>query len=325
MKNIMAAVLLLLVFGFLASGSAGQEICEGAAGIKTLSLKVDGLTRTYTVFEPSRYSRQQPVPLVIVLHGAGGVGQGIIQETAWDRKAESENFLVVFPDAMRPNPQSEPSFLVNPQVWNDGADRGQEFLRDVNDVKFLSLMLGDLRQKYAIDWNAVYLAGFSNGASMGFKAALELPGKFAALAAVSGSFWPRAGFAELQKSIPTIFIAGTADPFNPVDGGSIRLPWGTFEQPSLMTTIDKWARLNGIHKGLRPIAGRSGVRVYEGMGNKHSVMRAYLVEGLGHMWPGGEAIFPEEYIGKDPRVVNATDLIWDFFAEVREREIKGGV
>jgi len=249
-----------------------------------------------------------------MLHGAGATGTGVIAETGWDKKADQQNFLAVFPDAVRADPSSPPGFLTNPQLWNDGSGRGQSFLAGVDDVRFLELLIADLSAKYAVDHRAVFLTGFSNGASLAFRAAALLPGRFAAIAPVAGPCWPLpSNLATRRSPVPTLFIVGTADPFNPLNGGPITHPWGTFDQPPLLAGLDEWAGLNGGPGGLEPASGRKGIR---SLACTAFPLRVYLVEGLGHMWPGGTPQYPASYIGTDPGTMPATDVIWDFFAAV---------
>lgn len=302
--------LILLIMGCLLWPLAS---CQAA--VVSRSLQVDGLTRTYTVVVPAVYDGKRALPAVIMLHGAGATGAGVIRETGWGQKAEQAGFLAVFPDAMRPDPAADPGFLTNPQLWNDGSGRGGEFLGGVDDVKFLGLLVADLAGNYAIDRRAVFLTGFSNGASLTFKAARELPGLFAAIAPVAGPYWPPAKAVAPGPPIPTLFIAGKADPYNPLAGGTISLPWGSFRQPPLAATIAAWAAQNAC-PALRPAAGPPGTEVRIGAGSRVP-LKFILVDGLGHLWPGGEPVFPEAYIGKDPGTLNATDTIWDFFAAIR--------
>ncbi len=303
-RKLIAATALLLV---LATGTA----C--AAGLATHSLTVDGRERMYNVYIPAGYSSQQPLPAVIMLHGAGATGTGVIAETGWDRKADQQGFLAVFPDAVRADPSSPPGFLTNPQLWNDGSGRGQSFLGGVDDVRFLDLLIADLAKRYAIEDKAVFLTGFSNGASLAFRAAALLPDRFAAIAPVAGPCWPPAAPPGRRAPVPTLFIVGTADPFNPLSGGPITHSWGTFDQPPILAGLEAWAALNGCQGGLEPTAGRQGVR---SLACAAFPLRVYLVEGLGHMWPGGTPQYPASYIGTDPGTMPATDVIWDFFAAV---------
>jgi polyhydroxybutyrate depolymerase len=43
----------------------------------------------------------------------------------------------------------------------------------------------------------------------------------------------------------------------------------------------------------------------------------YTIEGGGHTWPGGWQYYPEERIGKTCRDINASELMWEFFARHR--------
>ncbi len=302
LTKLFTSAALLLV---LTTGSA----C--AAGLATHSLTVDGRTRSYNVYVPSGHNGQRPLPAVVMLHGAGATGTGVIAETAWSEKAEQQGFIAVFPDAVRAAPSAPPGFLTNPQLWNDGSGRGQSLLNGIDDVKFLDLLLTDLAKKYAIDKQAVFLTGFSNGASLAFRAAALLPGRVAAIAPVAGPYWPLPSAPARRPHVPTLFIVGTADPFNPLDGGRITHPWGSFAQPPLLDSLREWAGLNGCEGGLEPAAGRQGIR---SLACASFPLRIYLVEGLGHMWPGGTPQFPAAYIGTDPGTLPATDVIWEFFA-----------
>ncbi len=304
LPNLVASAALLVA---LTAGSA----C--AAGLDTHSVIVDGQERIYNVYAPSTYSSQRPLPVVVMLHGAGATGTGVIAETAWSEKAEQQGFLAVFPDAVRADLSTPPGFLTNPQLWNDGSGRGQSFLSGVDDVKFLDLLLADLAKKYAVDAKAVFLTGFSNGASLTFRAAALLPDRFAAIAPVAGPYWPLPAAPSRRPHVPTLFIVGTADPFNPLGGGPISHPWGSFTQPPLLDGLREWAGLNGCEGELEPAAGRQGIR---SLACASVPMRVYLVEGLGHMWPGGMPQFPASYIGTDPGTMPATDVIWKFFAAV---------
>lgn len=315
--RIVKAIFLTVVFTtVLTGGMYGRRASPVyAAAVETHDIRVDGQTRTYSVYVPSSYHGQQPVPVVVMLHGAGGTGEGVIPETGWDRQAEQAGFLAVFPDALRINQEAAPSLLTNPQMWNDGSKRGENLLPKADDVKFLALMLEHLAQQYAIDPKAIFATGFSSGASMLFKAANELPGRFAAIAPVAGHYWPPAVPGD-GKAVPTLFIAGTADPLNPFDGGTVNLPWGSFAQPPVMKTVREWTKRNGLSQELKAAAGRTGVAVLQAVRGNREWQRVYIVEGLGHMWPGGEAIFPESFIGKDPGTLAATQVIWDYFAQV---------
>lgn len=46
-----------------------------------LTLNLGGRERYYLVYLPPRYSVQKPLPVVLMLHGAGGTAEQAIQKT----------------------------------------------------------------------------------------------------------------------------------------------------------------------------------------------------------------------------------------------------
>jgi len=315
MSGLRFIVTILLAFAVSFQAASVADGSELSFGLHRYSLVVDGQQRTYAVYEPPSYDGQKALPVVIILHGTGGTGTGIIDETGWGEKASKEGFLAVFPDGMRVNPAAPPSLLTNPQTWNDGSARGSKLLPLVDDVKFLRLLVEDLSKKYVIDRKSVFGTGFSSGASLLFRVANEAPDLFAAIAPVAGHYWPTP-FKPPAEPVPTLLIVGTADPVNPMEGGTVRLPWGTFVQPPVINTIIGWAKRNGWQDELT-YANFSGGKCLEVTKGEQTWYRAYIVDGLGHMWPGGEAIFSANFIGSDPKTLPATEVIWDFFAQVR--------
>jgi polyhydroxybutyrate depolymerase len=142
-------------------------------GSHKLTISVKGVERTYFIHVPISYTRQRPLPLVIMLHGGGGTAQAAMWETRWEGKAEKEGFLVAFPNAMAANPSLPSHFSRNPQLWNDGSDRFYPGQTAPDDVGFLAAMLDDLSTRYPYDKGRVFVTGFSNGASMSFLAAAK--------------------------------------------------------------------------------------------------------------------------------------------------------
>ena len=65
---------------------------------------VKKMTRTFIVHVPPGFDGKSKVPVVFMLHGAGGSGEGAIPETGWDVKSDREGFIAVFPDGTPPHP-----------------------------------------------------------------------------------------------------------------------------------------------------------------------------------------------------------------------------
>jgi len=284
-------------------------------GDHTLELTLNGLKRHYVVHVPAAYDGKDPVPVVIMFHGGGGKARGAMQETNWSAKADKENFLAVYPEGVPRDPARRGSFVANPQSWNDGSARTilAAAQQNIDDVGFVSAMLDDLNSKFRIDPHRLYATGFSNGASMTFRAGRELSARLAAIAPVAGSDW-------LDQPAPAqplslLYVTGTADPLNPLEGGDITLggkPAG--KKPPVREFIRKWVQMLGCVPEPKTIHDRDGVKglVYTSC-HKNTEVTFYTIAGMGHFWPGGMSHLPEHVIGKSSDKINATDVIWEFF------------
>ncbi len=73
-----------------------------AAGDHNESLALQNLQRRFIVHLPPGFTGKKKLAAVIMLHGAGGTGRGAMRQTGWDRKADAENFIAVFPDGVAP-------------------------------------------------------------------------------------------------------------------------------------------------------------------------------------------------------------------------------
>jgi polyhydroxybutyrate depolymerase len=247
-----------------------------------------------------------------MLHGAGGSGEGAIAETGWDAKSDREGFIAVFPDGSTPNPAQPARFMLNPRLWNDGSGRGSIGVDNVDDVGFISAMIDYLEARYAADPDRIYCTGFSNGASMTFSVGLNLSNRIAAIAPVSGHLWYQD--KQLSYPVPLLFIIGTKDPLNPIDGGNVKLPWLTTQyHPPIEDSLMEWERMLGCGPEVQTARGNGVLQITYDECDKGGEVEYYRVRGLGHIWPGGKNRLPESLVGKPSDNLNATDVIWDFF------------
>lgn len=295
------------------------------AGRHSLNLTVDGLERSIVLQLPKQYdgtnvSGVRLWPLVVVLHGGGGSAKATLWETGWADKADQAGFIAVFPNAAARNPQRRSSFALNPQLWNDGSERFYEGQAAVDDVRFLDTLVTQLSRLYQVDPGRIYLTGFSNGASMSFLAAARLPHRFAAIAPVAGACWIEPG--SLHPPVSMLYITGTDDPLNLIEGGAPRLATGKADavrskpKPPVRESILKWVRALGLPEQPYSVTRDEGVST-ERYGQKNGAVevRYVTVEGLGHTWAGGRSILPQFMVGATSDKINATDLIWEFFQQ----------
>jgi len=284
-------------------------------GDHKFDLTHNGFTRHYIVHVPPGYDGEIPLPVVIMLHGGGGKARGAMQETGWSAKADKENFLVVYPEGLPRDPARRASFATNPQRWDEGARRSivPAAQKHIDDSGFIHALLDDLGTRLRVDPRRIYATGFSNGASMTFRAGRELATRLAAIAPVAGSDW--LDDPVLARPVSLLYITGTQDPLNPIDGGEIKFgdtPAG--RKPPVQASIDKWVQLLGCTAEPKVIYDRDGVRgIAYTAGKENAEVVVYTVAGMGHFWPGGMSHLPERIIGKPSDAIDATDVIWEFF------------
>jgi polyhydroxybutyrate depolymerase len=205
-------------------------------------------------------------------------------------------------------------------LWNDGSNRYFSGRDEPDDVGFLAAVLDELSERFAADSQRVYATGFSNGASMAFRIGAELSDRIAAIAPVAGSCW--LDQIALQRPVPLCYITGSADPLNPLDGGSTKIIFGGSEtirskpKPPVRDAIVRWAAANGCPDVATRICETDGVRTEIFGPGRHGTNVVYItVDGLGHVWPGGQSPLPESVVGKTSDKLQATDVIWEFFQQ----------
>jgi len=296
--------LALVVAGAVAAGVwyNGRRPLRGTSERQLL---VGGVTRRYLVHAGG--AARPGRPLVLVLHGLGGIGAGIERGTSatFDRLADRDGAVVAYPQA-----------LGDPHRWNDGwpvvmpAGAAQP-----DDLAFLAALVDALVAELGVDRRRVFAAGMSNGASMAYRLACERPDLVAAVAPVAGGMTPAvAGPCAQGAPVALIDMHGTEDPIVPLDG-------------LIRDGVAAWARRDGCPE--RPASSRledtdpvdetrTRVELYEPCAAGTAVA-FYTIEGGGHQWPGGEPPLGLPRRGRMPRDFDAGVVIWDFFQKHARR------
>lgn len=281
---------------------------------EVLYLEVAGRRRRYVLYRPDAVVAEgRLVPLVVMLDGRGGTPWTAMKITRWNDTADREGFAVAYPEATRVDPAGPLHFLTNPQMWNAGAGGSDVERPDVDDLAFLRAVLDHVVTHARIDRTRIYMTGFSNGAAMTYRFALEAPGRLAAIAPVAGHLRTRG--VPLAEPVPMIALFGRLDPLSPYDGGPVDLPWGVREiRPPAAASIHAWAELNGHAAGSGRIEQASGMSrlVYGEPGARDEVV-FLTVDDLGHVWPGGHRLLPEPLVGPTSDRISANEAIWEFF------------
>jgi phospholipase/carboxylesterase len=154
--------------------------------------------RDGVLYLPPRYRKDTPVTLVLLLHGAGGTGERIVQR--FRSYADDLGMAFVAPDSR--------------QVSWDRADRL------TSDVAFIDKALAVAYRRVNTVPDRLRIAGFSDGASYSLAVGLTNGDLFGRILALSPGYL---GSAQ-ERGKPAIYIThGTGDEILPIDRTSRRI------------------------------------------------------------------------------------------------------
>jgi enterochelin esterase-like enzyme len=165
-----------VVVAALLTLAAGCLRVQGRFKYASLASQREGGTRNYSVFLPHGWDEKTPLPLVLLLHGAGDdpsspdrINVVAPLDAAIERK-EIPPFIMVAPEGDR-------GFWVN---WHDGSHHYRDWVLDE--------VLPAVSARYPIvpGPTGLHLLGVSMGAGGGMQMWLEKPELFASAALLSG-------------------------------------------------------------------------------------------------------------------------------------------
>lgn len=204
-----------------------------SARTETIELTVDGIDRTARVTAP-RPDGDERLPLLVALHGAGQNATRFDESTRLPDAVEERRFVLVTPNGTGANELT--------LGWNAGACC-QAAEGDVDDIAFLEALVERVGRDHPVDRDRVYVAGFSNGGMLAYRAACERGDRIAAIAVVAGSQVVEECAA--PRAVPVFAMHGTADPTVPYEGGPpVRPPYPgapLWENRSVAESLGFWA------------------------------------------------------------------------------------
>lgn len=284
------------------TGTAGHEV------------RVGDVDRGYLLHVPTHrprgiFGRARPFPLVIVMHGSGGTPEDAEHASRMDSIADARGWLVAYPSGMRGM-----LGLVRSD-WNAGTCCGAPAHDGVDDVGFLRAIVRQLVSRLPVDTARVYVAGFSDGGRMAYRAACEMASNVAAVAVVSGSL-KLAGCAP-SRPVSIIAFHGTSDDEVAYDDSAATAPpralppWAGDFPPSIRFWIAA-DRCRGVAQ--RPVSPHARVATF---GCVRSDLVLYTIVGGGHGWPKE----PAGGTGSKPPMseIDASALMANFFDAHRLR------
>ena len=265
-------------------------------GKQRFTIITDGITREYYVHVPAAYNPEITIPVVFMLHGSGGNGEKFYNISGWKEVGEAETILTVFPSSLQyPCVLDDGEKKRNAEKWNSYGLELCDGSSKADDVKFLSQVIDDVKQKFSVDEKRVYMVGFSNGGEMTSKTAIELSDKLAAVVSASGALPPDTVFTPLRK-LPVLLQLGNSDEKVMTKLGATQpLPMDIgqlFSQFPLMSGIANSYVSSFELDGNFTTGGNPNQFVfadYKALSMQHNnSFRFVLIKGLGHSYPNGK-------------------------------------
>jgi phospholipase/carboxylesterase len=173
-----------------------EPIHSVSPGLQSLELAPG---RDGQLYVPAGYRPEQPAPLVLMLHGAGGSAQGGM--SPFRSLADAAGFVLLAPDSRG-------------RTW-DMILGGYG-----PDVAFIDYALSEVFGKVAIDPARLAIEGFSDGASYALSLGITNGDLFSRIVAFSPGFMSPAA----RRGEPSIYVShGTQDQILPIDLCSRRI------------------------------------------------------------------------------------------------------
>jgi polyhydroxybutyrate depolymerase len=280
---------------------------------KTINLTIDGNDRSFIVYLPTGFNNAGKMPLIFAIHGGSGTPEGMINISNFKPIAERDKVVLVYPAGIQKN-------------WNDGRPTTPNQL-GINDVSFFNQLCDYMITNYPVDGAKIYATGISNGGFMASRLGCELSNRIAAIAVNAATIEATtiAPNCNPGRTVPALYIHGTADPLVPFTGGQMTAS-GTAGGTILshFQAIDNWVTINACNTTPTitelPDIANDGTTIKEriyGGGRNGSEVVSYVVLNGGHTWPQGFQYLNEAIIGKTSQDMNATEVVWGFFKKFK--------
>ena len=299
MKHNLLPVILL----FLTGAISGQRF--------DIQMVVDGRLRESVVVIPSHAPPPGGYPMVVMLHGSGQNGPQFYDISGWKELGEEENFITVFPSALKWCYVDEGvevflSRWVNGTVTENACSGPAQ--NYIDDVKFLKLLVSKIIDTLPVNSSKVFASGFSNGSSMIHKLAMDAGDVFSAVSGTGAGLTVSDSVSNPVKRIPLWLMVGNMEP-NYIPPSFDELPFGgdsvlIILENSLHRILGAQALSDSFIKNETEITHTYVFNDSMGVSTTHPFLFT-LIKGMIHLYPNGNN-FP----------LNAPRYFWEFFQQV---------
>ncbi len=292
LTRLTALAVALLIGGTVANPASAEPL--DPPGVLT----VGGLQRTFVLHLPPG----PPTGLVLNLHGAGMNGGQQAALTDYNSMGDRYGFVVAYPDGID-------------STWADGRGASLPDQQGVDDVGFLSTLIGQLTRDYNIPPSRVFVTGMSAGGFMANRLVCERADLVAAIAPIAGTLGSGVPCAP-SRPVSVLAVHGTADPVVPFDGGVMNGRGGASDIVSAPALAERWRAIDRCPGPLVPEpapAGEIEQRTAAGCADGTTVTLV-RINGGGHTWPAARFALPADVVGPTSFAIDASAATAQFFA-----------
>jgi polyhydroxybutyrate depolymerase len=264
---------LIIAAGCAVPGSAAPQGFSVGSTVHTMSF--GGLDRTYRLYIPAGLPSR--APLIVMLHGGFGSAEQAERAYGWNQLADGAKFVVAYPDGVG-------------RAWNVGGCCGRPGRENIDDVGFITAVVGDVSANVEIDAARVYATGISNGGMMSYALACDT-GTFAAIGPVAAT---QLDPCPAPLATSAMHIHGTDDRLIRYDGGP-GSGVARIDGPAVADLNAFWRNVDQCQPPVVTTDGPVTTSTADCADGRSVVL--VTVDGGGHEWPPF-----------------ATQTLWQFFA-----------
>ena len=183
--------------------------------LTTIALTHDSVAREYLRYVPTSYDANTATAVLFLFHGFGGQASDFVNTADFRSLADSETFIVIYPQGSLLNGDSGATH------WNNSMPAADN-KSSADDFGFFAAMIADLASNYNIDRARVYAAGYSNGGFFSYALACFHSNLVAGVAIAAGTMIDDAysGCAPTHQTA-IVHLHGTADTVVPYNGNNM--------------------------------------------------------------------------------------------------------
>ena len=314
MKNILYTIVL---FGLLSCSSEDVMILEPSLewelGRNDFEMLVDGLSRHVAIHVPSSYDGESRVPVLFMLHGSGGSGNGFYNTSKWVEKSEEIGFIAVFPSALRYDLADGTSST----KWSSASliDQVVEGTNIIDDVLFIEQIVSEIKANFIVNESRFYITGFSNGSGFVKSSIIQRMGDVFAAANITGGVGiPEVFEIQGDRTMPLYNISGSQDPriFESI-GSNEELPLAASDIEAhdfLWTQLTIMCSILGLDNEYEVFPNEPlwNEMVFTNPSSDQACpeYRFMMVKDMVHVYPSGD---------NNPNGLIAADLLWAWFEQ----------